>query len=104
MRAVRLLPVGLALWAGVLGCSAINYTAGVCDCNPPAVESVLAPPVRPYSAIGAQMPTTPGHPHADPYGTAPVNKLSPPSQVPANPPAGHLPDKVPPLESVPNQP
>jgi len=55
MRAVRLLPVGLALLAGVLGCCrTINYTAGVCDCNPPDVTSVLVPPPRAYSPIAVQ--------------------------------------------------
>ena len=72
MRAVRLLPAGLALLAGVLGCSrTINYTAGVCDCNPPAVESVLVAPPRGYSVIATS------HAGATPAG-APCIKILPP--------------------------
>jgi hypothetical protein len=42
----------LLLTAGVFGmgagcCRTLQYTAGVCDCNPPPVESVL----RPYEAL-----------------------------------------------------
>jgi hypothetical protein len=58
---VRLLPAGLALLAGVLGCSrTLNYTAGVCDCNPPDVTSVFAAPPRGYSMIGAAHAPAPG--------------------------------------------
>lgn len=82
MRAVRLLPVGFALLAGVIGCSrtTLNYTAGVCDCNPPDVTSLLAPPARPCPMAATSAP--------------PVNTYSlPPTAAPAanHPPAVHLP-------------
>jgi hypothetical protein len=95
MRALRLLPVGLALMAGTLGCHAINCTAGICDCNPPAVESVLVPPAHPYPVVGT--PPAPVRPAEHPP-IAPVIKLPP-----ANPqaPGGQFPDRVPPLEPAP---
>jgi hypothetical protein len=122
MRTVRLLLPGIALLAATLGCSAINYTAGVCDCNPPPVQSVLVPPVRPGAFADIQTPAPPhapraGHPHIGPG--APVNgapmKLPPPANgIPANgipssntTPSGNttsadaFPDTVPSLEKVP---
>jgi hypothetical protein len=37
--------VGLA--AAIVGCGTVRYTAGVCDCAPPPVESLLVPPQLP---------------------------------------------------------
>lgn len=103
MRAVRLLPVGLALLAGVLGCSrTINYTAGVCDCNPPNVESVLVPPATARSGspfASSQMP-----PAQVQVSEAPVVSVAPKvEQLPQGNPTvagNHFPDKVPALEPV----
>src|SRR5262245_40863571 len=94
--ALRLLPVGLALLAGVLGCSrtTLNYTAGVCDCNPPAVESVLAPPRAPCPMGNCPMP--PAGLYTHPYTG---EGAGPGRQAPAE--TLQFPDSAPKLETVP---
>lgn len=95
MRTVRLLPVGLALLAGVLGCSrTINYTAGVCDCNPPDVASLLVPPPRPHPGAFVGAPVAPAvvKPTAAKPGAA--------AKTPA-PSGEQFPENVPPLDPLP---
>jgi hypothetical protein len=48
MRTVLLLACGLALSA--VGCKSYQCTAGVCDCDPPPVHSVLRSPYAPVHA------------------------------------------------------
>ena len=90
MRAVRLLPIGLALLAGVMGCRAINYTAGICDCNPPNVESLLVPPVHPTPGQGHLMPASSASmvdspanviQNTPPIAASKTDKLPPPNQA-----------------------
>jgi hypothetical protein len=72
----------LLLTAGVVGmsvgcCRTLQHTAGVCDCNPPPVDSVL----RPYegiSPVAAHEPTIVAVPAPMPQGPVPV-----PEPIPA---------------------
>src|SRR5262245_11772875 len=58
MRYVLLLTCGLAMSAA--GCKTIQYTAGVCDCDPPPVHSVLQSPYTPIQQLGVGAPAVPG--------------------------------------------
>jgi hypothetical protein len=53
MRHVLLLACGLGLAFAASGCKHIQYTAGVCDCDPPPVHTVVASPYAPVGAVVA---------------------------------------------------
>jgi len=55
-RHVLLLACGLGLAFAATGCKHIQCTAGVCDCDPPPVHTVLA---SPYSQVGAVVAAPP---------------------------------------------
>jgi hypothetical protein len=76
MRRMWIWAAGAGLLAVGLGCSkTCQHTAGVCDCCPPPVESVLTP----YANV-----SLPGPPTAPPPAVAPI------APVPtAAPPAVH---------------
>jgi hypothetical protein len=87
MRTAWIFVLGLGLTASALGCYTCQHTAGVCDCDPPPVYSVLQPPPRPTygSGIGA-------------YPAIP--RVAPP--VVASP--APMPTNAPPAEAVPVMP
>lgn len=62
----RIMALGSALAVGLIltGCHTINKTAGVCDCDPPPVATLLAEP-----ALPPHLCTPPNH--AGPYLAAP---------------------------------
>jgi hypothetical protein len=53
-----LLGCGLSCVVAVLGCHTFNWTAGVCDCDPPPVASLLAEPKLPPHLSHAPVVTT----------------------------------------------
>lgn len=69
MRHVLLLAVGLSLAFATLGCKTFQYTAGVCDCDPPPVHSVLQSPYAPAGPVApaaAVVPAVKVMPHVAP--------------------------------------
>jgi hypothetical protein len=87
MRPAGILILGVGVVAAAMGCSHCQYTAGVCDCDPPPVESVLVP----YT----------GRAQSQPSYTAPGNGVpqapTPPKVIePLKPPKVIDPGKAPP--------
>jgi len=83
MRRLWILFLGVGLLSTALGCvKTLQYTAGICDCNPPPVETVLAQPCPQY------------HPIVNPY-----TQFAPPPYVPVSNPGA-----VPAVQAAPAQP
>lgn len=64
------------------GCGAIQYTAGVCDCSPPPVASLLqAPQLPPHVCAQGAPGCAPGGPPAQPPAQPPAPPLAGPVSV-----------------------
>ena len=85
MRLLRALLLGAGLVLTTLGCSrTMKWTQGVCDCNPPPVETLLQP-YHPHPVATAPLGGVP-HVVGQPLPGAP---LMTPGTVPVQPmPAG----------------
>lgn len=105
MRTARLMLPGLALLAGTLGCCALQKTAGICDCNPPAVESVLLPTPRP-TPMSVIRHSPPAHHHAPEHHLQPgtANPVAAPASVPVPGNPQPAPVNPAPTATVPGQP
>jgi hypothetical protein len=94
MRPAGILVLGVGVLATALGCCRhLQYTAGVCDCDPPPVESVLVP----YT----------GRAQVQPAAVAPAKEpLSTPPKVidPGKPPKVIDPGKPPKVVDDPDKP
>lgn len=53
-----LLGFGLCCVVAVLGCHTFNRTAGICDCDPPPVASLLVEPKLPPHLVHGPVVTT----------------------------------------------
>ena len=75
MRILGMLLLGAGLLVPGLGCScAFQHTAGVCDCYPPPVESLLVAPSPGHASLGeyGSLITGPATDHGIPAGVEPV--------------------------------
>jgi hypothetical protein len=80
----RVLVIGSALVVGLVltGCHTLNKTAGVCDCDPPPVASLLTePPLPPHLCTPPNHhgPYLPPAPRMRPSDDGPV--LAPPKVI-----------------------